>query len=178
MNEPQPGCSHWNIENQEIYMNVVAEEEVVCNTENVAEELACDADHVAEEAMVCKTNIQATNVLVESCDNCISLKSMNEKLIEELNKRTAEIFDLKEKLVSISQTKDVFTYSYLKNNPKHISFFTGAKNLQTLQWIIDLVKNDIKVYISKLTIEDEVIITLIKIRQGLTNRYIAINLNR
>ena len=103
------------------------------------------------------------------------LKQQYDRLEEEyinlrhdINKLQEENSEMKQKLA-----KATFGYNTIRNNLSKLTFFTGLQNFQVFVWLLNVVKRSTKIVNAQLSLEDHLLIILIKVRLGLSNRDIA-----
>jgi hypothetical protein len=76
--------------------------------------------------------------------------------------------DLKEKL---ERTK--FGFTPIHKQTKQFKFYTGLANLQVFYWLLQHLRENVQTVCSHLSLEDHLMIVLIKLRLGITNKDIS-----
>ena len=100
-------------------------------------------------------------------------EDLNAKIImldNELRERNKEIYKLKEENARLKDC--TFGFNQIRTSNDRIKFFTGIPTLAIFLWIAKLVKS-IKRACSSFSVEDHILIVLMKLRLGLMNRDIA-----
>ncbi len=95
-----------------------------------------------------------------------------DKLDKELRERNAEIYKLRDENEKLKAK--AFGFNTVRKSDALMNFFTGITSVQVFLWIVGLLKDKIKKCSTKLSIEDHVIIVLMKLRLGLLNKDIAL----
>ena len=93
------------------------------------------------------------------------LRDDYEALKRELYATQEENKHLKEQL---KQSK--FGFDSIKDTNAKIFFFTGLQSLQMVMWLLDIVKRSTLVLKGGLSWENHLLLVLMKVRLGLTNR--------
>ena len=66
-----------------------------------------------------------------------------------------------------------FRFDIIKDNNGSIHFHTGLLNLSLLIWVLDIVRDKVKVCRTRHSVEDHVLISFIKLRLGLLQEDLA-----
>ena len=90
---------------------------------------------------------------------------------DELIERNEEIYKLREENNLLKTSK--FSYQYLKRSDDKMAFFTGL-NCSRFIWLVNKVKSSIKILHKKLSLEDHVLLVLMKLKLGLLNKDLAV----
>ena len=69
--------------------------------------------------------------------------------------------------------KTKFGYEFVKDSDEKVKFFTGLQTLQVFLWLLQIVKRNPVTLRGGLSWGDHLLLVLMKIRLGLTNRDIA-----
>ena len=86
---------------------------------------------------------------------------------DELIERNEKIYKLCEENNLLKTSK--FSYQYFKKSDDKMAFFTGL-NCSRFIWLVNKVKSSIKILHMKLSLEDHVLVVLMKLKLGLLNK--------
>ena len=121
--------------------------------------------------------------LDESCSadkniQCDLYKNEIEKLQKELIAYKAELIERNEEIYKLREENNIlktskFSYEYLKKSDDKMTFFTGL-NCSRFIWLFNKVKSSIKILYKKLSLEDHMLVVLMKLKLGLLNKDLAI----
>ena len=101
----------------------------------------------------------------------LELKKEIIALSRELLSRMEELHTLRDKIESLEKGWTL-SYHYIKNDPKKFSFYTGISE-HVFKWILSIVKTSVKQVLNTLSIEDHLLVVLIKFKLGLFNKDIS-----
>ena len=129
-----------------------------------------------------KEELNVDFTIDESCSadkniQCDLYKNEIEKLQEliaykdELIERNEKIYKLCEENNLLKTSK--FSYQYFKKSDDKMAFFTGL-NCSRFIWLVNKVKSSIKILHVKLSLEDHVLLVLMKLKLGLLNKDLAV----
>ena len=86
---------------------------------------------------------------------------------DELIERNEKIYKLCEENNLLKTSK--FSYQYFEKSDDKMAFFTGL-NCSRFIWLVNKVKSSIKILHMKLSLEDHVLVVLMKLKLGLLNK--------
>ena len=89
----------------------------------------------------------------------------------ELIERNEEIYKLREENDILKTSK--FSYEYLKKSDDKMTSFTGL-NCSRFIWLFNKVKSSIKILHKTLSLEDHMLVVLMKLKLGLLNKDLAV----
>ena len=104
-----------------------------------------------------------------------SVISLNQELIE----RNGEVYALRHENKALKDALRMrqFNYNTIKDNDADMNFFTGLSCAALFMWIVTLVKSKVRPLTKSLSIEDHVLVVLMKLKLGLLNKDIAYRFN-
>ena len=108
--------------------------------------------------------ISLTDEVAELKNNLINMES-------ELRSRNEEIYKLREENTQLKNR--VFGFKAIKSSTDMVHFFTGLGSLSVFLWLVQLLKGKVKQIRKTVSIEDHVLMVLMKLRLGLLSRDIA-----
>ena len=116
-------------------------------------------------------NQEIQSLKAENKDLKVKLQQYHEELIN----RNKEIYDLRK--VKHTGRKAGFSFSDVQNSEKKLNFFTGLKHI-VFTWILSkVIEGGTKLYHSRLTACDHLLIVLMKLRLGLYSEDISYRFN-
>ena len=133
------------------------------------DELFCDVDSSEERKTVNDACTQCD--LADTQGEVLFLKEKVSVLDLELKERNKEIYKLREENAKLKERK--FSFNSVKESREKLKFFTGIPALPIFLWIVELVKDKIKHCNKHLSLEDHILIVLMKLRLGLLNKDLA-----
>ena len=119
----------------------------------------------------------------ESCSadkniQCDLYKNEIEKLQKELIAYEDEFIERNEEIYKLREENNLlkinkFSCQYLKKSDDKMVFFAGL-NRSRFVWLVNKVKSSIKILHKKLSLEDHVLVVLMKLKLGLLNKNLAV----
>ena len=98
----------------------------------------------------------------------VKLRQMVRKLHKELALSQKREDDLKKKV-----QEQQFCYKNISVNEEKLKFFTGLPNKDVFTWLLELLGDKEKVICKRLSIEDHLLLVLMKLRLGLQHKDLA-----
>ena len=117
------------------------------------------------------TYAQLNKQIVASTEKLKKTKSKFKRYRKELNARNEEIYSLREKLIETKRR--MFGFENIKHSDNLINFYTGLGNALVFNWVLNKVKTHVNKFHNRLSLEDHLLIVLMKLKLGLLNRDIA-----
>ena len=102
-------------------------------------------------------------------------KEKMHKYRSELNARNQEVYRLREKITEVKLKK--FGFNYITDSKNNINFFTGLADADVFHWLLNKIRLNVELFHSSLSIEDHLLIVLMKLKLGLLSKDIAIRFN-
>ena len=157
-----------------IYNNICKKRAIISDTSsNLNKNEECGAekevnfDFTVDESCSADKNIK-----------CDLYKNELEKLQNELIAYKAELIERNEEIHKLCEENNIlktskFSYEYLKKSDDKMTFFTGL-NCSRFIWLFNKVKSSIKILHKKLSLEDHMLVVLVKLKLGLLNKDLAV----
>lgn len=105
----------------------------------------------------------------------MNLKRQVECLDRELRSRNEEVYKLREENAALQNSQ--FGYDKIKESDSLVNFFTGLATVQFFSWVVARVRGKVALCHHRLSVQDHVLIVLMKLRLGLMNKDIAYRFN-
>ncbi|XP_065665787.1 uncharacterized protein LOC136087253 [Hydra vulgaris] len=100
--------------------------------------------------------------------NQISIKF--ESLQKELMERNLELYQLRDKITKLESRK--FSYKNISKSNAKVQFYTGIR-AENFIWLFERIKNHVKSYSKKISLENHLLLVLLRLRRGLFIKYLA-----
>ena len=97
------------------------------------------------------------------------------KYRSELNARNQEVYRLRDKITEVKLKN--FGFNYITDSKNNINFFTGLEDADVFHWLLNKIRLNVELFHSSLSIEDHLLIVLMKLKLGLLSKDIAIRFN-
>ena len=107
--------------------------------------------------------------------NLLRSEEKMHKYRSELNARNQEVYRLREKITEVKLKK--FGFNYITDSKNNINFFTGLADADVFHWLLNKIRLNVELFHSSLSIEDHLLIVLMKLKLGLLSKDIAIRFN-
>ena len=130
-----------------------------------------------------KEEVNLDFTIHESCSagknmQCDLYKNEIEKLQKELIAYKAELIERNEEIYKLCEENNLLktsksSYEYLKKSDDKVTFFIGL-NCSRFIWLFNKVKSSIKILLKKLSLEDHMLVVLVKLKLGLLNKDLAV----
>nr|XP_055051016.1 uncharacterized protein LOC129436797 [Misgurnus anguillicaudatus] len=106
------------------------------------------------------------------------LKVQNEELVTECNNLRAQCNILKEENEQLKEElgSGRFSFSSILNKAQQFLFFTGLTTI-AFEWLLSKLKDSVDVVHGNLSLEDHLLVVLMKLRLGLSNKDISYRFN-
>ena len=78
-----------------------------------------------------------------------------------------EVYRLRAENDRLTKKSRVFGFDVIKDNNDSIHFYTGLLNLSLFMWMVDIVRDKVKMCHACLSVEDHVLLVSMKLRLGL-----------
>lgn len=128
-----------------------------------------------EEPMILQEN-EAEPMVSQSKYDVLNKKY--EQLNTEYNNLRADFYQLKGENTTLKEEllKSRLSFSAVKNNVRHLLFLTGLTSA-IFSWIMTKINHSVSPLTSSLNLEDHLLLILMKLRLGLSNRDLAYRFN-
>ena len=136
-----------------------------------------------------KFQIQRTKIIIFGLASIISVEeeaTVSKVIFDELSEKfdmlymdyeyvKAELNELREenKTFKERQGRINFSFNYLRNNPSQLKFYTGLTHVALFDWLIKKIKVNVQAVHNSLTLADHLLVVLVKLRLGTSNRDLA-----
>ena len=130
-----------------------------------------------------KEEVNLDFTIHESCSagknmQCDLYKNEIKKLQKELITYKAELIERNEEIYKLCEENNLlktskFSCEYLKKSDDKVTFFIGL-NCSRFIWLFNKVKSSIKILRKRLSLEDHMLVVLVKLKLGLLNKDLAV----
>ncbi|XP_074503206.1 uncharacterized protein LOC141774440 [Sebastes fasciatus] len=145
--------------------------------QTVEQEDPCHGLPVDDDPMTAEEPVEEAEIVVPLVDYH-SLSQKYDQLSGEYGNLRKDFYKLKEENARLKEElrKSNFSFSTVKNNAAHFLFLTGLTSV-IFTWLVTKIKESVQKQTESLMLEDHLLVVLMKLRLGLSNRDIAYRFN-